>query len=93
MAMDAPTTWSPAARLGLQDSAWIAVPLHVGGEAVAGGASEASAAWQAVGRTPGDLIVVLPVGSQVEAEELRGQVRSLRVSGSQALLLRGELVQ
>jgi tRNA-2-methylthio-N6-dimethylallyladenosine synthase len=69
------------------------VPLHVGGEAVAGGASEASAAWQAVGRTPGDLIVVLPVGSQVEAEELRGQVRSLRVSGSQALLLRGELVQ
>jgi tRNA-2-methylthio-N6-dimethylallyladenosine synthase len=69
------------------------VTLHVGGAAVAADPATGGPTWQAVGRTPGDLIVVLPVGDPDAAEGLRGQVRDVLVSGSQPLLLHGNFVQ
>ena len=69
------------------------VPLRIGGEAVGAASVAAPAAWQAVGRTPGDLIVATPVGSESEARALLGRVRPVRVVAAQALLLRAEFVQ
>jgi tRNA-2-methylthio-N6-dimethylallyladenosine synthase len=69
------------------------VPMRVGGTVVPGESPSAAPAWQAVGRTPGDLIVTVPVAAASDAEMLRGQLRQVRVVGSQPLLLRGEFVQ
>jgi tRNA-2-methylthio-N6-dimethylallyladenosine synthase len=68
------------------------VQLRVGGVAL-GGPSSAAASWQAVGRTPGDLIVAVPASSELEAGALLGQVRQVRIESSQALLLRGDIDQ
>jgi hypothetical protein len=58
-----------------------------------GGPPSAAASWQAVGRTPGDLIVAVPASSELEAGALLGQVRQVRIESSQALLLRGDIDQ
>lgn len=69
------------------------VPMRVGGGLVPGDAPAAAPAWQAVGRTPGDLIVTVAVPGESDAETLRGQLRRVRVVASQPLLLRAEFVQ
>jgi len=68
------------------------VQLRVGGVAL-GGPSSSAASWQAVGRTPGDLIVAVHASSELEAGALLGQVRQVRIESSQALLLRGDIDQ
>ena len=47
--------------------------------------------WQAIGRTPGDLIVAVPVPSEAQARSLLGRVKPVRIEHAQALLLRGAL--
>jgi tRNA-2-methylthio-N6-dimethylallyladenosine synthase len=69
------------------------VPLRVGGEPMSADAAAGDPAWQVVGRTPGDLIVAVAACSEREATDLLGHVRQVRISGSQALLLRGQFVQ
>jgi hypothetical protein len=45
--------------------------------------------WQAVGRTPGDLIVAVPAENEAAARAALGSVRRVQVDRAQALLLLG----
>jgi tRNA-2-methylthio-N6-dimethylallyladenosine synthase len=55
-------------------------------------AAEAGAAVQVTGRTDGDLIVHVDVPTEREAEEMTGRIVRVRVTGSSALSLVGEVV-
>ncbi len=48
-------------------------------------------AWQACGRTPGDLIVTVPVGSESEGASMLGSIRRVEIKTSEPLLLRGRI--
>jgi hypothetical protein len=45
--------------------------------------------WQAVGRTPGDLIVAVPAENEAAARAVLGSIRQVRIDRAQALLLLG----
>ena len=66
------------------------VTLRVGGEPLEAPAVDG---WQAIGRTPGDLIVAVPVESQESAVRLQGTIRTVAIESAQALLLTGRNVQ
>ncbi len=65
------------------------VPLRVGG--VVAGHGAPAAAWQAVGRTPGDLIVAVEVPDEGAARGLVGTIAPVRVTDGRPLLLMGRL--
>ena len=65
------------------------VSLRVRGEDP--GAPGAPSGWQAVGRTPGDLIVAVDVPDRGSAEALLGSLRRVRVGAARPLLLSGAL--
>jgi hypothetical protein len=50
------------------------------------------AAWQAVGRTPGDLIVAVPAENEAIARAALGSIRRVQIDRAQALLLLGSEV-
>ena len=68
------------------------VALRVEGQAIGGRDARPAGRWQAVGRTPGDLIVAVDVPDQARAQALRGTIQRVRVQDSTALLLRGALI-
>ncbi|MFO0961953.1 MAG: MiaB/RimO family radical SAM methylthiotransferase [Phycisphaerales bacterium] len=68
------------------------VALRVEGQAIGGADARPAGRWQAVGRTPGDLIVAVDVPDQARAQALRGTMQRVRVQDSTALLLRGALI-
>jgi hypothetical protein len=47
--------------------------------------------WQACGRTPGDLIVSVPVPTEAEGASLVGSIREVRLESCEPLLLRGRI--
>jgi len=65
------------------------VPLRVGG--VVAGHGALAVAWQAVGRTPGDLIVAVDVPDEGMARGLVGTIAPVRVTDGRPLLLVGRL--
>jgi tRNA-2-methylthio-N6-dimethylallyladenosine synthase len=65
------------------------VALRVGGVVAGQGAPVTT--WQAVGRTPGDLIVAVDVPDEGTARGLVGSIASVRVTEGRPLLLMGRL--
>jgi hypothetical protein len=65
------------------------VALRVGGVVTGQGAPVTT--WQAVGRTPGDLIVAVDVSEEGTARGLVGSIASVRVTEGRPLLLVGRL--
>ncbi len=65
------------------------VSLRVGG--VVAGQGTPSVSWQAVGRTPGDLIVAVDVPDEGAARGLTGTIAPVRVTDGRPLLLVGRL--
>ena len=65
------------------------VPLRVGG--VVAGHDAPAVTWQAVGRTPGDLIVAVDVPDEGMARGLVGAIAPVRVTEGRPLLLMGRL--
>ena len=64
------------------------VPVSIGGRSL-----EAPApAWQAVGRTPGDLIVAVSAENEAIARAALGSIRQVQIDRAQALLLLGSEV-
>jgi tRNA-2-methylthio-N6-dimethylallyladenosine synthase len=65
------------------------VSLRIGGAPIASVPSGRS--WQAVGRTPGDLIVAVDVDSEEAARSWLGRISAVRVTDASSLLLRGAM--
>jgi tRNA-2-methylthio-N6-dimethylallyladenosine synthase len=65
------------------------VALRIGGAPI--GPEPAERAWQAVGRTPGDLIVAVDMESEAHARAFLGRIAPVQVVESSSLLLRGGL--
>jgi tRNA-2-methylthio-N6-dimethylallyladenosine synthase len=68
------------------------VELRRLGEPLAGPPDPKSPLWQACGRTPGDLIVTVPVESERTGMELLGSIREVQIESSEPLLLRGSVI-
>ena len=76
------------ARAGQGAAAGGSVPVSIGGRSL-----EAPApAWQAVGRTPGDLIVAVSAENEAVARAALGSIRRVQIDRAQALLLLGSEV-
>ncbi len=67
------------------------VELRSLGEPLANPSESVDLGWQACGRTPGDLIVTVPVESERSGADLVGGIREVRIEASEPLLLRGRL--
>ena len=72
-------------RAGQGAAAGGSVPVSIGGRSL----EDPAPAWQAVGRTPGDLIVAVPAENEAIARAALGSIRRVQIDRAQALLLLG----
>ncbi len=78
-------------RARAPERAAASVSLRVEGRTLAQEGVDAAGKWQAVGRTPGDLIVAVDVSAREDAERLMGAIHPVTITGTASLLLRGTL--